>query len=117
MAIDRAIQAWTYGRQVHQPDECVSGDASNAAAIEIAQDLDGLEQLLAVGICAEAQVVRTRGVNSRAAVAITELWQVRVVLSFNGRLISAAKSSRLKWCSAHRCCRSSCCCCSKPEGF
>ena len=27
------------------------------------------------------------------------------------------KSSRLKWCSARRCCRSGCCCCSKPEGF
>jgi len=57
MAVDRAV------RQVdvrppaarHEPDRRVVGDTPYAAAVEIAQDLDGLEQLLALGVSAQLQ--------------------------------------------------------------
>jgi hypothetical protein len=57
MAINRAIRAVHVRAPAarHERDRCVVRDAPHAAAVEIAQHLDGLEQLLSVGIGAQLQ--------------------------------------------------------------
>ena len=57
MAVDPATGQSDVGPPAtrNEPDGRVVRDAPRAAAVEVAQDVDGLEQLLAVGIRAKAQ--------------------------------------------------------------
>ncbi|HEV7806372.1 MAG TPA: hypothetical protein VGO80_11165 [Solirubrobacteraceae bacterium] len=97
VAVDRAVRTVDVGAPAarHEPDRRVVRHPPHTATVEIAQDLDGLEQLLAVGVRAQPQRCEdARGELAGGAVAVAELLQVRVVPAL-GASVRAARGRDL----------------------
>src|ERR1035438_6609774 len=82
MAIDPAAGLPDVGAPAarHEPDRRIVRDTPRATAVQFAQDLDGLEQLLAVRIGAKTQRSKdARREVAGGAVALAELLQMTVL--------------------------------------